>query len=298
MRILLTGKGGQVGHELQQALAPIAEVIAVGTDDCDFTDADAIEALVSHVKPHVIVNPAAYTAVDKAESEPDRAAAINAMAPGVLAKQAQRLDALLIHYSTDYVFDGTQTTPYTEVDRPNPQSVYGATKLAGETAIQQQGARHLILRTSWVYGLRGQNFPKTMLRLAAEREALNVVADQWGAPTSASLLANVTAQLLSQPITTSQSGVYHLCPSGRTNWHAYACRVIERARALGWPIKVGAQAVNAIPTSAYPTPAKRPSSGCLDTRKFQETFGINLPAWDSEVDAFVNALHTERKATR
>ena len=298
MRILLTGKGGQVGHELHKALTPIAEVIAVGTHDCDFTDADAIEALVSHVKPHVIVNPAAYTAVDKAESEPDRAAAINAMAPGVLAKQAQRLDALLIHYSTDYVFDGTQTTPYTEVDRPNPQSVYGATKLAGETAIQQQGARHLILRTSWVYGLRGQNFPKTMLRLAAEREALNVVADQWGAPTSASLLANVTAQLLSQPITAAQSGVYHVSASGRTNWHAYACRVIERARALGWPIKVGAQAVNAIPTSAYPTPAKRPSSGCLDTRKFQETFGINLPAWDSEVDAFVNALHTERKATR
>ncbi len=298
MRILLTGKGGQVGHELHQALAPMAEVIAVGTHDCDFTDADAIEALVSHVKPHVIVNPAAYTAVDKAESEPDRAAAINAMAPGVLAKQAQRLDALLIHYSTDYVFDGTQTTPYTEVDRPNPQSVYGATKLAGETAIQQQGARHLILRTSWVYGLHGQNFPKTMLCLAAEREALNVVADQWGAPTSASLLANVTAQLLSQPITTSQSGVYHLCPSGRTNWHTYACRVIERARALGWPIKVDAQAVNAIPTSAYPTPAKRPPSGCLDTKKFQETFGINLPAWDSEVDAFVNALHAERKATR
>jgi dTDP-4-dehydrorhamnose reductase len=298
MRILLTGKGGQVGHELQQALAPIAEVIAVGTDDCDFTEAYAIEALVSHVKPHVIVNPAAYTAVDKAESEPDRAVAINAMAPGVLAKQAQRLDALLIHYSTDYVFDGTQKTPYTEVDRPNPQSVYGATKLSGETAIQQQGARHLILRTSWVYGLRGQNFPKTMLRLAAEREALNVVADQWGAPTSASLLANVTARLLSQPITAAQSGVYHVSASGRTNWHAYACRVIERARALGWPIKVGAQAVNAIPTSAYPTPAKRPPSGCLDTRKFQETFGINLPAWDSEVDAFVNALHTERKATR
>ena len=298
MRILLTGKGGQVGHELHKALTPIAEVIAVGTHDCDFTDADAIEALVSHVKPHVIVNPAAYTAVDKAESEPDRAAAINAMAPGVLAKQAQRLDALLIHYSTDYVFDGTQTTPYTEVDRPNPQSVYGATKLAGETAIQQQGARHLILRTSWVYGLRGQNFPKTMLRLAAEREALNVVADQWGAPTSASLLANVTAQLLSQPITAAQSGVYHVSASGRTNWHAYACRVIERARALGWPLKVPAQALNAIPTSAYPTPAKRPSSGCLNTTKFQETFGIHLPAWDREVDAFVNALHAERETPR
>ena len=298
MRILLTGKGGQVGHELRHALAPIAEVIAVGTHDCDFTDADAIEALVSRVKPHVIINPAAYTAVDKAESEPDRAAAINATAPGVLAKQAQRLDALLIHYSTDYVFDGTQSTPYTEVDRTNPQSVYGATKLAGETAIQQQGARHLILRTSWVYGLHGQNFPKTMLRLATERETLNVVADQWGAPTSASLLANVTAQLLTQPITAAQSGVYHVSASGRTNWHAYACRVIERARALGWPLKVPAQAVNAIPTSAYPTPAKRPPSGCLNTTKFQETFGIHLPAWDREVDAFVNALHAEREATR
>lgn len=298
MRILLTGKGGQVGHELRHALAPIAEVIAVSTHDCDFTDADAIEALVSRVRPHVIINPAAYTAVDKAESEPDRAAAINATAPGVLAKQAQRLDALLIHYSTDYVFDGTQSTPYTEVDRTNPQSVYGATKLAGETAIQQQGARHLILRTSWVYGLHGQNFPKTMLRLAAERETLNVVADQWGAPTSASLLANVTAQLLSQPITAAQSGVYHVSASGRTNWHAYACRVIERARALGWPLKVAAQAVNAIPSSAYPTPAKRPPSGCLDTTKFQETFGIHLPSWDSEVDAFVNALHAERETTR
>ena len=298
MRILLTGKGGQVGHELRHALAPIAEVIAVGTHDCDFTDADAIEALVSRVRPHVIINPAAYTAVDKAESEPDRAAAINATAPGVLAKQAQRLDALLIHYSTDYVFDGTQSTPYTEVDRTNPQSVYGATKLAGETAIQQQGARHLILRTGWVYGLHGQNFPKTMLRLAAERETLNVVADQWGAPTSASLLANVTAQLLTQPITAAQSGVYHVSASGRTNWHAYACRVIERARALGWPLKVPAQAVNAIPTSAYPTPAKRPPNGCLNTTKFQETFGIHLPAWDREVDAFVNALHAEREATR
>ena len=298
MRILLTGKGGQVGHELRHTLAPIAEVIAVGTHDCDFTDADAIEALVSRVKPHMIINPAAYTAVDKAESEPDRAAAINAMAPGVLAKQAQRLDALLIHYSTDYVFDGTQSTPYTEVDRTNPQSVYGATKLAGETVIQQQGARHLILRTSWVYGLHGQNFPKTMLRLATERETLNVVADQWGAPTSASLLANVTAQLLTQPITAAQSGVYHVSASGRTNWHAYACRVIERARALGWPLKVPAQAVNAIPTSAYPTPAKRPPSGCLDTTKFQKTFGIHLPSWDSEVDAFINALHAEREATR
>jgi dTDP-4-dehydrorhamnose reductase len=298
MRILLTGKGGQVGHELRHALAPTAEVIAVGTHDCDFTDTDAIEALVSRVKPHVIINPAAYTAVDKAESEPDRAAAINATAPGVLAKQAQRLDALLIHYSTDYVFDGTQSTPYTEADRTNPQSVYGATKLAGETAIQQQGARHLILRTSWVYGLHGQNFPKTMLRLAAERETLNVVADQWGAPTSASLLANVTAQLLSQPITAAQSGVYHVSASGRTNWHAYACRVIERARALGWPLMVAAQAVNAIPSSAYPTPAKRPPSGCLDTTKFQETFGIHLPSWDSEVDAFVNALHAERETTR
>lgn len=298
MRILLTGKGGQVGHELRHALAPIAEVIAVGTHDCDFTDADAIEALVSRVKPHVIINPAAYTAVDKAESEPDRAAAINATAPGVLAKQAQRLDALLIHYSTDYVFDGTQSTPYTEVDRPNPQSVYGATKLAGETAIQQQGARHLILRTSWVYGLHGQNFPKTMLRLAAERETLNVVADQWGAPTSASLLANVTAQLLTQPITAAQSGVYHVSASGRTNWHAYACRVIERARALGWPLKVPAQALNAITTSAYPTPAKRPPNGCLNTTKFQETFGIHLPAWDREVDAFVNALHAERETPR
>ncbi len=298
MRILLTGKGGQVGHELRHALAPIAEVIAVGTHDCDFTDADAIEALVSRVRPHVIINPAAYTAVDKAESEPDRAAAINATAPGVLAKQAQRLDALLIHYSTDYVFDGTQSTPYTEADRPNPQSVYGATKLAGETAIQQQGARHLILRTSWVYGLHGQNFPKTMLRLATELETLNVVADQWGAPTSASLLANVTAQLLTQPITAAQSGVYHVSASGRTNWHAYACRVIERARALGWPLKVPAQAVNAIPTSAYPTPAKRPSSGCLNTTKFQETFGIHLPAWDREVDAFVNALYAERGTPR
>ena len=298
MRILLTGKGGQVGHELRHALAPIAEVIAVGTHDCDFTDTDAIEALVSRVKPHVIINPAAYTAVDKAESEPDRAAAINATAPGVLAKQAQLLDALLIHYSTDYVFDGTQSTPYAEADRTNPQSVYGATKLAGETAIQQQGARHLILRTSWVYGLHGQNFPKTMLRLAAERETLNVVADQWGAPTSASLLANLTAQLLSQPITAAQSGVYHVSASGRTNWHAYACRVIERARAFGWPLKVAAQAVNAIPSSAYPTPAKRPPSGCLNTTKFQETFGIHLPSWDSEVDAFVNALHAERETTR
>lgn len=298
MRVLLTGKGGQVGHELQRTLAGIAEVVAVGTHDCDLTDSAAIESLVSRVKPQVIINPAAYTAVDKAESEPERAAAINAIAPGLLAQHAQTIDALLIHYSTDYVFDGLKTKPYTETDHPNPQNVYGATKLAGELAIQQHSARHLILRTSWVYGLHGQNFPKTMLRLAAERGTLNVIADQWGAPTPARLLARVTAQLLTNQVTPEQSGVYHLSTAGRTNWHAYACHAIETARSLGWPLKVTADTINAIPTSAYPTSAKRPTSGCLDTTKFQETFDIKLPAWDTEVETFIHELNVQRETQR
>lgn len=294
MKILLTGKNGQLGFELQRALAPLGEVVAVGSSDCDLADEQAVIELVRRVQPAIIVNPAAYTAVDKAESEPERAHAINATAPAILAEEAARLGAMIVHYSTDYVFDGSKTDgAYSEADTPGPINQYGASKLAGEQGVAEANPRHLILRTSWVVGVHGNNFAKTMLRLAAEKEQLNVVADQWGAPTSAALLADITAHLLRQYQNQQDSfpyGLYHLAASGETSWHNYACHVIERARAQGKPLRVSATGIQPIPASDYPTPARRPVNSRLSTAKLRQTFDLRLPAWQQGVDHILEQL--------
>lgn len=293
MKILLTGKNGQVGFELRRSLAVLGEVLAVDVADCDLSDKAAIRQLVQSYRPDVIVNPAAYTAVDKAEGDTSLAEAINTTAPGVLAEEAERLGAMLVHFSTDYVFDGKKAGIYSEDDLPNPQSVYGATKLSGEHAVAAACARHLILRTSWVVGAHGGNFAKTMLRLASERDALSVVADQFGAPTSAALLADLTAHLVRQDSQSSGEfpyGLYHTVASGVTNWHEYACYVIERARAAGKPIRVAPDAIRAITTADYPTPAKRPANSRMDTSKLRKTFGLRLPHWQEGVDHILDQI--------
>jgi dTDP-4-dehydrorhamnose reductase len=287
MRLLLTGKNGQVGFELQRALAPLGDVIALDRTMCDLEDEASVRAAVRQFKPDVIVNPAAYTAVDRAESEEGRAHAINARAPAILGEEAARLGALVVHYSTDYVFDGKADGYYRETDATGPQGIYGKTKLAGEEALAATGARHVVFRTSWVFGAHGANFAKTMLRLAGERETLGVVADQIGAPTSASLIADVSAHVIRQlgaTKTTDLDGIYHLVASGETNWHAYASHVIDYARAKGHAIKVAPDAIRAIATADYPTPAKRPANSRLDTRKLRDTFGLTLPDWKVGVD--------------
>jgi dTDP-4-dehydrorhamnose reductase len=287
MRILVTGKHGQVGFELQRALASVGEVCAVDQLECDLVNVSAIRALVRSFNPHVIVNPAAYTAVDKAESEPELAHAINAVAPGVLGEEAAKGNAWVVHYSTDYVFDGTKLGAYTEDDLTNPQSVYGRTKRDGELALQASGARHVIFRTSWVVGAHGSNFAKTILRLAVERERLNVVADQYGAPTSAALLADVTAQLIRQGQRAGDDkfpfGLYHLVASGETSWCDYARFVVAEALALGKSLKLSPDSIRAIPSSDYPTAATRPSNSRMDTGKLRRTFGFELPAWQSGI---------------
>ena len=288
MRILLTGKNGQVGFELQRALAPLGEIVAADQSDCNLADEAALRRLVSGTRPDIIVNPAAHTAVDKAESEPALAQAINGAAPGIFGEEAAKLGALVVHYSTDYVFDGRKDGWYGEDDAPNPQSVYGKTKLAGEQALAASGAKHLIFRTSWVFGAHGVNFAKTMLRLATERPGLKVVADQFGAPTSAALIADVTAQILGQYIrkcrhaeTDFPFGVYHLVAGGRTHWQEYAQAVVQAAQAAGKPLRMGPGDVQAITTAEYPLPAPRPANSCLDTTRLRETFGLCLPDWKS-----------------
>ena len=290
MNILLFGKGGQVGWELQRSLAPLGELVALefdSTDYCgDFTHLAGLADTVRQVRPDVIVNAAAHTAVDKAESEPELVHTINALAPGVLADEAEKLGAWLIHYSTDYVFNGSGTTPWKETDATGPLGVYGQTKLEGEQAVARC-ARHLIFRTSWVYAARGANFAKTMLRLAKDRDELKVIADQIGAPTGAELLADVTAHAIRTVQTRLDgqmlAGLYHLAAAGETSWHGYAQFVIEYARQTGQPIRVQAEAIEAIPTSAYPTPAKRPYNSRLDTTKLQTTFSLHLPDWKDGV---------------
>ena len=288
MNILLFGKGGQVGWELQRSLAVLGRVTALdhdSTDHCgDFANPEGIAATVRALKPDVIVNAAAHTAVDKAESEPELARLLNATTPGVLAREAAALGAWLVHYSTDYVFDGSGERPWVEDDAPAPLSVYGATKLEGEQLIRQAGCQHLILRTSWVYAARGGNFAKTMLRLAQERERLTVIDDQWGAPTSAELLADVTAhalrQLLKRP---EDGGLYHCVAAGETTWHSYAKYVLEHARQAQAAIKIKATEVAPVPTSAFPTPARRPHNSRLNTTRLQTTFGLTLPHWQQGV---------------
>jgi dTDP-4-dehydrorhamnose reductase len=287
LKILVTGKNGQVGFELQRSLAPLGEIVAVDLAECDLANGDAIRELVRQVAPDVIVNPAAYTAVDKAESDRATAVAINSEAPGILGEEAARLGALVVHYSTDYVFDGTKDGAYSETDRPDPQSVYGSTKYDGERALSEANSRHLILRTSWVVGAHGGNFAKTMLRLAAERDQLSVVADQFGAPTSAALLADVTAHLVRQyQINDKQSfpfGTYHVVASGETNWCDYARFVIDAALAAGKTLKAGPEQIKPLTTEQYPTAAKRPANSRLDTTRFRETFGLRLPPWQESV---------------
>ena len=289
MNILLLGKGGQVGWELQRSLAVLGHVTALdhdSTDHCgDFANPEGIAATVRALKPDVIVNAAAHTAVDKAESEPELARLLNATTPGVLAREAAALGAWLVHYSTDYVFDGSGTRPWVETDTPAPLSVYGRTKLEGEQLIQQSGAKHLILRTSWVYAARGGNFAKTMLRLAKERERLSVIDDQRGAPTGAELIADVTAHAVRQVLRTGSGyGLYHLAAAGETSWHGYASQVVETVRRLQPELELKVQAIDPVPTSAFPTPARRPHNSRLNTTRLQQTFGLTLPPWQQGIE--------------
>ncbi len=290
MKILLFGKDGQVGWELQRALAPLGELVALDFDSpdplaADFSRPETLVATVRAVAPHIIVNAAAHTAVDRCESEPEIARAINATAPAVLAREALRAGAWLLHYSTDYVFDGSGHAARKEDAPTGPLCVYGRTKLEGEDAIRASGCRHLILRTSWVYAARGDNFAKTMLKLAAERERLAVIDDQIGAPTGADLLADVSAHALRAALERPYvAGTYHAVAQGETSWYGYARHVIERARAAGRPIKVAPEAIAPIPTSAYSAPAARPKNSRLDTAKLRATFGLALPPWQTGVD--------------
>lgn len=284
MKLLLLGKNGQVGWELQRSLAPLGEVLALDSASqayCgDLNDLPGLAATVQRFAPDVIVNAAAYTAVDKAESESQLAYRINADAPAVLAREALRLKALLVHYSTDYVFAGLGDQPWQESDPVAPLSVYGASKLAGEQAIAASGCAHLILRTSWVYSARGNNFATTMLRLARERESLAVIDDQFGAPTGAELLADVTAHVIRSVLADPQlAGIYHLAATGETTWCRYARFVLEQAEHAGMNLKVTPAMVEAIGTEAYPTPARRPGNSRLDTRKLQKAFALSLPDW-------------------
>jgi dTDP-4-dehydrorhamnose reductase len=285
MKFLLLGKNGQLGWELQRSLAPLGELIALDRDSGgDLTDLAGLERTVATLSPDVIVNAAAYTAVDKAEAEPDLARAVNALAPAALARAAGRLGALMVHYSTDYVFDGSGRLPWREGDSPSPLNVYGQTKLEGERMVAEHCPRHLILRTSWVYGARGGNFARTMLRLAAEREQLEVVDDQIGAPTGADLLADVTAHALrsvrAQP---ALAGLYHVAAGGETSWHGYARFVLEQAQKAGLRLKASSDCVRAVSSSQFPTAAKRPHNSRLDTSRLQSTFALALPHWQPGV---------------
>ncbi|MCD2511103.1 dTDP-4-dehydrorhamnose reductase [Comamonas endophytica] len=280
MRIALLGPTGQVGWELQRSLAVLGEVVPLGREAADFNDPEGVARSVRALRPDVIVNAAAHTAVDKAEAEPERARLLNAATPALLAREASALGALLVHYSTDYVFDGSGSAARAEDAATAPLSVYGRTKLEGEHAIAESGCRHLIFRTSWVYAARGGNFAKTMLRLAQERERLTVIDDQWGAPTGADLIADVTAHAIRHVGQAPQDlGLYHLVASGETCWHAYAQFVIETARGLRPELPIRATEIAPVPTSAFPTPARRPLNSRLDTTRLQSRFGLQLPDW-------------------
>lgn len=297
MKILLLGKGGQVGWELQRSLAPLGELIALdrhSRNHCgDLANLQGLIQTLQVLRPDIIVNAAAYTAVDKAESEPEQARLINATSLGCLAQEAHKMGAWLVHYSTDYVFDGGGDQPWREVDATAPLNVYGLTKREGEQLMVQYCPRHLIFRTSWVYAARGNNFAKTMLRLAQERARLTVIDDQWGAPTGADLLADVTAHALRQVVQRTrhglrhmetEAGIYHLAAGGETTWSSYATHVLNHARNAQPPAKLRVQEVVSVPTSAFPTPARRPHNSRLSTRKLERTFSLTLPDWRLGVD--------------
>ena len=283
MKILLIGKNGQVGWELRRTLAPLAEVVAVDYPEINLTDTPALRQFVAGTRPAVVVNAAAYTAVDKAETETELCRQVNAVAPGVLAGEAKKIGALMVHYSTDYVFDGAKTSPYVETDTPNPMGAYGQSKLEGDRAVKASGADHLIFRLCWVYGARGQNFMLTMQRLAREREKLRVVGDQFGCPTWSRMIAETTALALKQVLAGADrsgfNGEYHLAASGQTNWHEFASRIIE------WMPEAErkCRAVEKIATAEYPTPARRPAYSVLDCGKLRKTFGLRLPDWEASL---------------
>ncbi len=298
MRTVLLGGNGQLGWELQRALAPLGELVVPGRGApgdpprADLAQPESLRPLLQALRPALIVNAAAHTAVDQAEREPGLAHTINATAPGVLAQQAKALGALLLHYSSDYVFDGSGCAPRDEAAATGPLNAYGRSKLEGEQAVQASGCRHLILRTSWVHAARGGNFARTMLRLAQERDALSVIDDQVGAPTGAELLADVTAHAVRAVAgDASLCGLYHCAAAGETSWFGYARFVIEWARAAGLPVKVAPEAVRAIPTRDYPTPAQRPLNSRLDCRKLQRAFGLQLPPWQAGVERMLREIH-------
>lgn len=286
MKILLLGKNGQLGWELQRSLAPLGELVVLGRDapGGDYTRLEELRRAIRGIAPDVIVNAGAHTAVDKAESEPDLARQLNTVAPALLAAEAKRLGAWLVHYSTDYVFDGSGTSPWVETDATEPLSVYGRTKAESEAAIQETCCQHLTFRTSWVYAVRGGNFAKTMLRLGQERDALTVIDDQIGSPTGADLLADVTAHALRTAQHRPEvAGLYHLVAGGETSWHGYASFVLDLAREYGVELKVAPGAIKPVPTSAFPTAAERPRNSRLNTRKLRTTFGLTLPHWQTGV---------------
>lgn len=292
MKILLLGKNGQVGWELQRSLAPLGEVLALdrnSTSHCgDLSNLEGLAETVRVFRPQVVVNAAAYTAVDKAESDSSTAHLVNALAPEVLSRACAALDALLVHYSTDYVFDGSGQTPWLETDATGPLNVYGHSKLAGEQGIAKQGAKHVIFRTSWVYGTEGGNFAKTMLRLAQERDKMAVINDQFGAPTGAALLADITAMCLQQP--QALSGIYHLAAAGETTWHAYAEYVLQTAKRLKPEMAYKVKEVAAVPTSEFPTPAQRPLNSRLNCSKLQNDLQCQLPDWQKGVDSMLSKI--------
>lgn len=294
--ILVTGANGQVGFELQRSLATLGGVVAITRGEMDLANEASILAALDAHRPRVIVNPAAYTAVDRAESDAEQAMAVNALAPGILARWAADNGAWLVHYSTDYVFDGAKADAYVESDTVNPQSVYGESKWLGEEAVRAADARHLILRTSWVYGHHGNNFLKTILRLAQERSALNIVADQVGAPTSAALIANVTRtaiERISRPDASDLSGIYHLSAQGNTSWHGYAAHIVRAASARNFKLALAIDALTPIPTTEYPTPAKRPHNSRLNCTKLMDGFDLSLPAWQEGVEDVIDRLKPE-----
>lgn len=294
MRLFLIGKEGQVGWELQRSLIVLGDLIAPAQHELDLERGDDVRRWIRDAKPDVIVNAAAYTAVDKAESEPEMARRINAEAVSLLADEAQRLNAWLVHYSTDYVFDGEKATSYLEEDQAHPLSVYGRTKFEGEEAIRARHPKHLVFRTSWVYAARGHNFVKTILRLAKDKERLDIVADQHGAPTSAELIADITALALyrvsQEQEPTVLAGTYHLVAHGETSWHAFAQYVVQVAKDLGVPLKLGPQEIHPIATEAYPLPAKRPRNSRLNTAKLTRSFHVQLPDWRGQVRRVIEEL--------
>jgi dTDP-4-dehydrorhamnose reductase len=297
LKILLLGKNGQVGWELQRSLAPLGEVLALdrhSTPHCgDLSQPERLAQTVRDWRPDVIVNAAAHTAVDKAESEPDLARCLNAIAPAALAQVAADIGAWLVHYSTDYVFNGQGEQPWQEGDATGPLSVYGQTKLEGEQAIVASGCQHLIFRTSWVYAARGGNFAKTMLRLAGERERLTVIDDQHGAPTGADLIADVTAHAIRKAMATpatALTGIYHLVASGQTTWHGYASHVISQARHTQAELVLKVTEIAPVPTSAFPTLARRPLNSRLSTQKLQQAFGLVLPPWQQGVNRMLTEI--------